>query len=197
MPINSTTSRALLLHRHRRHFPCFHARPPRPASPSTTTGACWCAARCRWRCPRAPPTQRVELGPIDPSSLVSLDQGVVINRALFDAAEDENAVLRRLVGPEAHGRAREAGRRHGDLPGDAAGRRPVALPHARRHGRLRQPRRRAALSRRCREHDPGGHAGAHVGIGTEGPAPRLVHRRRAVERELQRHARCEGGAGHR
>ena len=48
--------------------------------------------------PRGTSTQRVELGPVDPSSLVSLDQGVVINRALFDAAEDENAVLRRLVG---------------------------------------------------------------------------------------------------
>ncbi len=48
--------------------------------------------------PKGTSTQRVELGPIDPSSLVSLDQGVVINRALFDAAEDENAVLRRLVG---------------------------------------------------------------------------------------------------
>lgn len=48
--------------------------------------------------PKGPSDQRVELGPIDPSSLVSLDQGVIINRALFDAAEDENAVLRRLVG---------------------------------------------------------------------------------------------------
>ena len=48
--------------------------------------------------PKGTSTQRVELGPVDPSSLVSLDQGVVINRALFDAAEDENAVLRRLVG---------------------------------------------------------------------------------------------------
>jgi len=48
--------------------------------------------------PKGTSEQRVELGPIDPSSLVSLDQGVVINRALFDAAEDENAVLRRLVG---------------------------------------------------------------------------------------------------
>jgi hypothetical protein len=48
--------------------------------------------------PKGTSTERVELGPIDPSSLVSLDQGVVINRALFDAAEDENAVLRRLVG---------------------------------------------------------------------------------------------------
>lgn len=48
--------------------------------------------------PKGTSTQRVELGPIDPSSLVSLDQGVIINRALFDAAEDENAVLRRLVG---------------------------------------------------------------------------------------------------
>jgi hypothetical protein len=48
--------------------------------------------------PKGTSTQRVELGPIDPSSLVSLDPGVVINRALFDAAEDENAVLRRLVG---------------------------------------------------------------------------------------------------
>ncbi len=48
--------------------------------------------------PKGTSQQRVELGPIDPSSLVSLDQGVTINRALFDAAEDENAVLRRLVG---------------------------------------------------------------------------------------------------
>jgi hypothetical protein len=48
--------------------------------------------------PKGTSTQRVELGPVDPSSLVSLDQAVVINRALFDAAEDENAVLRRLVG---------------------------------------------------------------------------------------------------
>ena len=48
--------------------------------------------------PKGTSEQRVELGPIDPTSLVSLDQGVVINRALFDAAEDENAVLRRLVG---------------------------------------------------------------------------------------------------
>jgi len=48
--------------------------------------------------PKGTSTQRAELGPADPSSLVSLDQGVVINRALFDAAEDENAVLRRLVG---------------------------------------------------------------------------------------------------
>lgn len=48
--------------------------------------------------PKGTSTQRIELGPVDPSSLVSLDQGVIINRALFDAAEDENAVLRRLVG---------------------------------------------------------------------------------------------------
>jgi hypothetical protein len=48
--------------------------------------------------PRGTSEQRVELGPVDPSSLVSLDQGVTINRALFDAAQDENAVLRRLVG---------------------------------------------------------------------------------------------------
>ena len=48
--------------------------------------------------PKGTSTPRVELGPVDPSSLVSLDQGVIINRALFDAAEDENAVLRRLVG---------------------------------------------------------------------------------------------------
>ncbi len=48
--------------------------------------------------PKGTSEQRVELGPVDPTSLVSLDQGVVINRALFDAAEDENAVLRRLVG---------------------------------------------------------------------------------------------------
>lgn len=48
--------------------------------------------------PKGTSSQRVELGPVDPSSLVSLDQGVIINRALFDAAEDESAVLRRLVG---------------------------------------------------------------------------------------------------
>ncbi len=48
--------------------------------------------------PRGTSTQKVELGPLDPSSLVSLDQGVIINRAIFDGAEDENAVLRRLVG---------------------------------------------------------------------------------------------------
>ena len=48
--------------------------------------------------PKGTSDQRVELGPVDPSSLVSLDDGVIINRALFDAAEDENAVLRRLVG---------------------------------------------------------------------------------------------------
>lgn len=48
--------------------------------------------------PKGASEQRVDLGPLDASSLVSLDPGITISRAVFDAAEDENTVLRRLVG---------------------------------------------------------------------------------------------------
>ena len=97
MPINSTTSRALLF--------IGIAAISRVSMASAQSGiTVYNDGRVLVRrtlpvaVPKGTSTQRVELGPIDPSSLVSLDQGVVINRALFDAAEDENAVLRRLVG---------------------------------------------------------------------------------------------------
>jgi hypothetical protein len=48
--------------------------------------------------PKGVSEQRVELGPLDPSTIVSLDPGVIIVRGVFDAAETEEAVLRRLVG---------------------------------------------------------------------------------------------------
>jgi hypothetical protein len=48
--------------------------------------------------PKGTSEQRVELGTLDPSSLFSLDPDVVISRAVFDGAEDEATVQRRLVG---------------------------------------------------------------------------------------------------
>jgi hypothetical protein len=48
--------------------------------------------------PKGASEHRLELGPLDPSTLVSLDPGVTIVRGVFDAAETEEAVLRRLVG---------------------------------------------------------------------------------------------------
>ena len=145
--------------------------------------------------PKGTSTQRVELGPVDPSSLVSLDQGVVINRALFDAAEDENAVLRRLVGRKLTVERAKQGGGTETFQVTLLGVDPDALPHAGRNGCLRQPGRRAPLSGRCGEHDAGGDADAHVGAGPEGPAARLVHRRGAVDGELRRDPRREGRAG--
>lgn len=48
--------------------------------------------------PKGQSEQRVELGPLDPSTIVSLDPGIQVVRGVFDAAETEEAVLRRLVG---------------------------------------------------------------------------------------------------
>ena len=48
--------------------------------------------------PKGQSEQRVELGPLDPSTLVSLDPSIQVTRGVFDAAETEEAVLRRLVG---------------------------------------------------------------------------------------------------
>lgn len=48
--------------------------------------------------PKGASEHRLELGPLDPASVVSLDPGVTIVRGVFDAAETEDAVLRRLVG---------------------------------------------------------------------------------------------------
>jgi hypothetical protein len=48
--------------------------------------------------PKGASEQRVELGVLDPSSLFSLDPDITVSRAVFDAAEDEAAVQRRLVG---------------------------------------------------------------------------------------------------
>ncbi len=48
--------------------------------------------------PKGQSEQRLELGPLDPSTLVSLDPSIQITRGVFDAAETEEAVLRRLVG---------------------------------------------------------------------------------------------------
>lgn len=48
--------------------------------------------------PKGASEHRLELGPLDPATVVSLDPGVTIVRGVFDAAETEDAVLRRLVG---------------------------------------------------------------------------------------------------
>ena len=50
--------------------------------------------------PRGESSQRVEVGPINASSLFALDPGVSIVRASFDGAVDEMSVLRRAVGRE-------------------------------------------------------------------------------------------------
>ena len=50
--------------------------------------------------PRGESSQRVEVGPINASSLFVLDPGVSIVRASFDGAVDEMSVLRRAVGRE-------------------------------------------------------------------------------------------------
>ena len=97
MPTLRTTSRSLLL---LGAAALVHARPAGAQSGVTiyNDGRVLVRRTLPTAVPRGTSQQRVELGPVDPSSLVSLDQGVVINRALFDAAEDESAVLRRLVG---------------------------------------------------------------------------------------------------
>lgn len=48
--------------------------------------------------PKGASEHRLELGPLDPATVVSLDPGVTIVRGVFDAALTEDAVLRRLVG---------------------------------------------------------------------------------------------------
>src|SRR6478609_10086573 len=48
--------------------------------------------------PSGPSTQRVALGPIDPSSLFSLDSSVAFNGAVTAAALDAEGALRRAVG---------------------------------------------------------------------------------------------------
>jgi hypothetical protein len=50
--------------------------------------------------PQGESSQRVEVGPINASSLFALDPGVSIVRASFDGAVDEMSVLRRAVGRE-------------------------------------------------------------------------------------------------
>ena len=50
--------------------------------------------------PRGESSQRVEVGPINASSLFALDPGVSIVTASFDGAVDEMSVLRRAVGRE-------------------------------------------------------------------------------------------------
>ena len=50
--------------------------------------------------PRGESSQRVEVGPINASSLFALDPGVSIVKASFDGAVDEMSVLRRAVGRE-------------------------------------------------------------------------------------------------
>jgi hypothetical protein len=50
------------------------------------------------RVPNGPSTQRVALGPIDPSSLFSLDSAVAYNGAVTSAALDGEGALRRSVG---------------------------------------------------------------------------------------------------
>lgn len=97
MSIFSTTSRALLL-TGAALLAGVHGAPAQTGITVYNDGRVLVRRTLPTAVPKGTSTQRVELGPIDPSSLVSLDQGVVINRALFDAAEDENAVLRRLVG---------------------------------------------------------------------------------------------------
>lgn len=49
---------------------------------------------------RGESSQRVEVGPIDASSVFALDPGVSIVKASFDGAVDEMSVLRRAVGRE-------------------------------------------------------------------------------------------------
>src|SRR6478735_8191170 len=48
--------------------------------------------------PNGPSTQRVALGPVDPSSLFSLDSSVAFNGAVTAAALDAEGALRRAVG---------------------------------------------------------------------------------------------------
>lgn len=48
--------------------------------------------------PRGVSEQRLALGPVQPGSLVALDDGVSIVRSSYDAGLDEESVLRRLVG---------------------------------------------------------------------------------------------------
>ncbi len=48
--------------------------------------------------PRGSSTHRVELGPLDPASLFSLDSAVAVTRLSYDGAVDEGSVLRRSVG---------------------------------------------------------------------------------------------------
>ncbi len=48
--------------------------------------------------PNGTSTQRILLGPLDPSTLISLDSNVTILRAVYDGATDEMSVLRRSIG---------------------------------------------------------------------------------------------------
>ncbi len=48
--------------------------------------------------PKGASSHKVELGPLDPSSLFPLDSGVAITRLTFDGATDEGSALRRSVG---------------------------------------------------------------------------------------------------
>jgi hypothetical protein len=48
--------------------------------------------------PKGASSQRVSLGAIDPATLISLDSGVVVVRAMYDGAVDEMSVLRRSIG---------------------------------------------------------------------------------------------------
>jgi hypothetical protein len=48
--------------------------------------------------PKGASSHKVELGPLDPSSLFPLDSGVAITRLTFDGAPDEGSALRRSVG---------------------------------------------------------------------------------------------------
>ena len=48
--------------------------------------------------PKGVSEQRIALGPVEPGSIVALDEGVSIVRSTYDAGFDEESVLRRLVG---------------------------------------------------------------------------------------------------
>jgi len=50
------------------------------------------------RLPAGVSTHRLELGQMDPGSLVALDEGVVVTGASYDAAVDESNTLRRSIG---------------------------------------------------------------------------------------------------
>ena len=95
---------------------------PRPASPSTTTAACWCAARCRRAGAQGQRrTQRLELGPIEPGSLVLARPRRVISRAPRTTATcRRRAPAPAPGGPQAQRRAAPHGRRHRDVRRHAA-----------------------------------------------------------------------------